>query len=220
MSFSSLLHKIVYRLLKIPVPTIRLGKRAAWNLDVRGLNESAFVLSAGAGHDISFELDLVERTGCRLLLLDPSPTGLETVGKFQLPQVMSFEPKALSARSGMISMARPLNSAEGSWRLGADGEGDEMPSTTLAEIMKSYSIEKMDLLKIDIEGFEYQVLEDLLRRKLPVKQICVEIHQGVEFEKTRIDRWKLIFYLYQSGYRLIHHSGWDHTFLHKSALMA
>jgi FkbM family methyltransferase len=218
MNPSLLFHQVIYRLLTNRMPIIRLGNEAGWSLDIQGLNSKSFVISAGAGYDISFELDLVSRSGCSLVLLDPSPTGCETVSKVQLPSGMFFEPMALSDQVGRLLLAKPLKNSEGSWRIPTNGNVDEMPCTTITEIMMQHSVEVLDLLKIDIEGFEYQVLEDVIRHQIPVRQICVEIHQGREFKKTRYDRWKLIFKLYKSGYRIIHHDGWDHTFLLKSEL--
>jgi FkbM family methyltransferase len=209
-------HKLVYRLLTLKIKTYRIGAAASWNVKMQVIDENSFVISAGAGHDISFELDLVARTGCRLVLFDPSPTGCKTVGNMKLPPEVTFESTALSDRTGHIILAKPVNMLEGSWRVAVDGDGDEMACTTIAEIMDRYSKSSVDLLKIDIEGFEYQVLQDMLLKKNPVKQICVEIHQGPEFGKTRWDRWRLIYDLYRSGYRLIHCEGWDHTFLHRS----
>jgi FkbM family methyltransferase len=217
MNFTLFFHKVIYKLLTKSMKTIRLGNGAPWNLDLRNLCKNSFVISAGAGHDISFELELVERTGCRLVLLDPSPTGRETVRKFRLPESMQFQAAALSNRIGSTSLAKPLNILEGSWRIAEDGLGDEMPSTTLSEIMRCESINKIDLLKIDIEGFEYQVLEEALNRQIPIRQICVEIHEGSEFGKSRLDRWVLILLLYRYGYRIIYSKGWDHTFLHKNS---
>lgn len=212
-----MLHNLVYGLLTLKIKTSRIGGAVSWNVKMQGIDEKSFVISAGAGHDISFELDLVARTGCRLVLLDPSPTGCKTVGNMKLPPEITFESTALSDRTGHIILAKPVNMLEGSWRVAVDGDGDEMACTTITEIMDRYSKSSIDLLKIDIEGFEYQVLQDMLIRKIPVKQICVEIHQGPEFGKTRRDRWRLIYHLYRSGYRLIHSVGWDHTFLHRSA---
>lgn len=206
---------MAYGLLVKKIKTKRIGGAAAWNLDLRGITESSFVISAGAGHDISFELDLVDRTGCQLILLDPSPTGCNTVANIELPKKIAFEPVALSDQTGYMKLAKPLNMQEGSWRVDFDGEGEKMPCTSISEIMERYEQKKLDLLKIDIEGFEYQVLKDIIRRKIPIRQICVEIHQGPEFGKTRWDRWIIIYGLYKLGYRLIYHKGWDHTFIHK-----
>jgi FkbM family methyltransferase len=210
-------HNLLYRLLTTSCKTLRVGSDAAWHIKEGTIGSRSFVISGGAGHDISFELQLVKETGCQLILLDPSPTGRTTVSKLDLPSSIIFEPLALSDWHGALSMARPLNSSEGSWRIDTSGGGDTVQSTTIDHLMDRYGVKKVDLLKIDIEGFEYPVLQDALRRKLPIKQICVEIHQGPEFGVTRGDRWALIFRLLRTGYRLVHHEGWDHTFIHKSA---
>jgi FkbM family methyltransferase len=219
MGYALACHNLLYRLLTIRCETERVGADAAWYIKKGTLDSQSFVISGGAGHDISFELQLAKKTGCQLILLDPSPTGRTTVRKFDLPPRMVFEPLALSDRHGAISMAQPLNSSEGSWRIDTIGEGDSMQSTTINQLMERHGVEEVDLLKIDIEGFEYPVLQDALRRELPIKQICVEIHQGPEFGATRVDRWALILRLLRAGYRLVHHEGWDHTFVHKSVLI-
>jgi FkbM family methyltransferase len=218
MNLSLMLHEAVYSLLIQRAKTLRIGGRAAWNLNMQEVDKNSFVVSAGAGHDISFELELIAQTGCQIVLLDPSPTGCKTVEKIQLPPEITFEPIALSDRTGQMTLAKPANLLEGSWRVAVDGEGDTMPCTSIGEIMERHSKSSVELLKIDIEGFEYQVVQDIILNKIPVKQICVEIHQGFEFGKTRWDRWRLIYQLHQSGYRLIHYDGWDHTFLHRSAI--
>ena len=220
MSLSLFGHRLVYRALIRTRPTTRVGDRAAWNLAADSLSADSFVISGGAGHDISFELELVAKTGCRLVLLDPSPTGRVTVDRADLPGGLVFEAKALSSQVGTLCLASPLDMREGSWRLDASGSGADMQSTSIVDIMQRFAVDRVDLLKIDIEGFEYPVLHDALRRKLPIKQICVEIHEGPAFGKSRSDRWNLILQLLRAGYRLIHHEGHDHTFLHKGTRAA
>jgi len=215
MNLSLLGHRLVYRALTRSRPTTRVGDGAAWNLALDSLSAESFVISGGAGHDISFELELVARTGCRLVLLDPSPTGKATVDRTDLPSELVFEGKALSSQVGALSLARPLDMREGSWRLDVNGLGEEMQSTSIVDIMQRFAVDRVDLLKIDIEGFEYDVLNDVLQRGIPIQQICVEIHEGPIFGKRRSDRWNLIFQLFRAGYQLIHNEGWDHTFLHK-----
>ncbi len=112
MSLSLILHRAVYGLLTKKIKTHRIGVDAAWNLELQEITEKSFVISAGAGKDISFELDLVARTGCRLVLVDPSPTGCNTVANIKLPDGMAFEPVALSNQTGYISLAKPLDMLE------------------------------------------------------------------------------------------------------------
>lgn len=196
---------------------MRIGQEAGWNVALDSIKEGAFVVSGGAGKDISFELELAKKKGCRMVLLDPSPTGANTVRTVLLPSNIFFEKKALSKHSGIIYMSKPQDMKEGSWRLCLDGKGDAMESTCLTDVIKEHDTALIDLLKIDIEGYEYEVLKDAIEKKIPIQQICVEIHEGESFGKTRFDRWALILRMILSGYRLIYQKGWDYTFLRSSA---
>lgn len=220
MKGSLVCHNLLYSLLTVSCKIERVGVGEAWHIKEGAVAAKSFVISAGAGHDISFELQLVNKTGCQLILLDPSPTGRTTVQKFGIPRGMVFEPLALSDHDGTTSMAPPLNPIEGSWRVDTTEAGDTVGSTTIRHLMQRHGVKEVELLKIDIEGFEYRVLYDALRRRLPIKQVCVEIHQGPEFGASRGDRWALILRLILAGYRLVHHENWDHTFVHNRFLMS
>lgn len=217
MSIRLVIHNLLYRLLTHPQKVASLGTESTWSLHLDSMEPGSFVVSGGAGKDISFELQLVDKIACKLVLLDPSPTGIKTVAAIRLPQNITFEKKALTSSSGVVQMSKPLNMAEGSWRPCLDGEAETMESTSLVDILKKYESSKIDLLKIDIEGYEYEVLRDAIKRKIPIKQICVEIHEGKAFGKTRIDRWVLILALILAGYTLIYQKDWDYTFLRQSA---
>jgi hypothetical protein len=51
-----------------------------------------------------------------------------------------------------------------------------VPCTSLAREMGINQHDRIDLLKIDIGGFEYEVQERYLAEQIPIKQICVEFH--------------------------------------------
>jgi hypothetical protein len=73
-------------------------------------------------------------------------------------------------------------------RASADGGGGGAAQTAMAPvrhiatIMKELGHGSIDLLKMDIEGAEYGVIEDLSSSQIPIGQICVEFHH----------RWKEI----------------------------
>jgi hypothetical protein len=46
----------------------------------------------------------------------------------------------------------------------------------LKTAMQRLGHSRIDILKMDIEGAEYSVLEDIAREKIPVGQILVEFH--------------------------------------------
>jgi len=219
MKFRLLLHKLIYSCITRKVQMTRVGQEAGWHILPSLVGPDSVVVCGGAGNDISFELELLSMASCKLVLLDPSPTGRRTVNAVKPPSGLIFEESALTDRTGVVSLAKPLVAEEGSWRISEDGEGTKMSSTTLQEVMMRHAARKIDLLKIDIEGFEYCVLRDMIARSIQVTQICVEIHEGPDFGATRADRWRLISQLFRAGYRLVHHECFDHTFVHRTALL-
>ena len=84
----------------------------------------------------------------------------------------------------------------------------------LGTIMKKLGHASVDLLKMDIEGAEYDVLTDMLTQRIPVKQLLVEFHHRwpeVGIEKTR----HAIRSLNEAGYRIfnVSPSGEEYSFL-------
>jgi hypothetical protein len=76
-----------------------------------------------------------------------------------------------------------------------------LPVRELAGIMKELGHDHIDILKMDIEGSEYEVIEDLLAKKIPIKQILVEYHHrfpGIGDAKTQAS----IDLLERHGYKL------------------
>jgi hypothetical protein len=79
--------------------------------------------------------------------------------------------------------------------------------------MKRNGHNHIDLLKIDIEGSEYEVLEDLLRRRLPVNQVLVEFHHDILPDIKRRETVRAILKMVAAGYKLLDQCGSNHTFL-------
>jgi hypothetical protein len=112
--FRDLRYSIFYRLfLKQGYPLEALGNRGtgcAWTFHPGRVNEASIVYSGGVGKDISFEHELVEKYGCSVVLLDPSPTERETMARRenQIPQ-FKFFPVALARQCGEMILAPPGN---------------------------------------------------------------------------------------------------------------
>ncbi|KAF0111807.1 MAG: FkbM family methyltransferase [Chloroflexi bacterium] len=70
------------------------------------------------------------------------------------------------------------------------GHEIDVRTITLDELMKSFSIQKCDYLKIDCEGGEYEILFTTPKETLAqIDRICMEIHDGltVHTRKEMID---------------------------------
>ena len=194
-----------------------LGDICPWTLNVSCLNSRSIVLSGGVGGDISFELELSRRFSCSIALFDASPTGKTTIDLLSpLPVGIEFHAKALSGISGTERFAQPFDAAEGSFRQPARGErvGGEWPSTSIGDFMKEKGWGKLDVLKLDVEGFEFDILSSFLGSSISCSQLLVEFHYGRGTGHSFFEYVVVMLRLRLAGYRLVHRVKADHTFLH------
>jgi len=186
-----------------------------WTICPAGLGRDSIVYSGGLGSDITFEHALVQEFGCDVVLCDPSPTGVKTMTlqQHQIPQ-FHFFPLALAGHDGKLRLAPPLDPEGDSWFARADAPGAlDLPCTNLTSLMKKNRHDHIDLLKLDIEGSEYEVIEDLLVQRIPVGQICVEFHHGILPGIRRSATIRAMLKLVRRGYRLVDQTGANHTFI-------
>ncbi|MCU0783287.1 MAG: FkbM family methyltransferase [Verrucomicrobia bacterium] len=185
-----------------------------WTICPKLLNANSVVYSGGVGEDISFEHALVQRFGCKVVLCDPSPTGIKTMAlpQNQLPQ-FQFLPVGLAARSGSIKMASP-KPGDFSWSAQADGTATtEFPCMDVVSLMGENGYKHIDLLKLDIEGCEYEIIDDILERKVKVRQLCADFDYGYVRGVRRSQAIRAMLKLRANGYRLVSHEAANHTFI-------
>jgi hypothetical protein len=111
-------------------------------------------------------------------------------------------------------MAPPLVPQGDSWHARNDSTAKiTVPCTDLLSLMRQNRHEHIDLLKLDIEGSEYEVIGDFLKRRIPVRQICTEFHHGILPGIRRTQTIRSILKLITRGYKLISMEGANHTFI-------
>lgn len=196
-----------------------------WMVRTKGLDSHSVVYSAGVGRDISFEHELADRFGCKVILIDPSPTGLECLSeeKNKRPEFIAIN-KALAGHDGELVLTPPRDADEGSWVSVVEENPDDTPKTdaikvpciTIRTLMQQNGHTHIDLLKMDIEGAEYGVLEAIMRSGVTIKQIAVEYHNKVIPGFTAKQTMTSLLKLRKLGYRLIYKMGSNHTLLLKS----
>jgi FkbM family methyltransferase len=219
MSLMSTLKKLSTYPFWANVETVRLGKGDTWSVFAPPLDKNSVIISAGVGKAITFEEDIVARWGARIVLLDPSPTGLKTMQEKAGQPLLDFRPLGLTAEDGPHSFGHPDNAAEGSFRKGADS-GLSFECVSLKTLIAEASRSHVDLLKMDVEGFEYEILDALLKSGIRADQICVEIHTNrtISIDEGIFDAYRLILRLYRAGYRIVYCRNMDFTFVHKRLL--
>ena len=189
----------------------RIGDEGSgWVIDTRLKLDVCYC--AGVGKGITFEEELSKITGKPVLVFDPTPTATPTIARTDQSN-MQFFPVGLAAHDGDIEFSLPKDPDEGSFSLPREGfERVRFECWSLPAIMERNGDTAIDLLKMDIEGFEYGIIEQILAERIPVRQLCVEFHPWLRPGRT----WKTLWHLHQHGYRLIFKHRGDHTFVMKT----
>jgi FkbM family methyltransferase len=172
---------------------------------------SGICYSAGVGDDTTFDVALHERFVIdEIHLFDPTPTTIDWIARQELPHAFHFHPYGLSGVSGTnnfyLSEAEEASSSASSSMI-ADGNkwvskerNIKIQVMSLADIAKMNGHKFVDVLKMDIEGSEFDAIESL--RELDgvrFGQICVEFHQRFFPNHWRVLR-KAIKTLSDCGY--------------------
>ena len=189
-----------------------------WPCVLELLNSNSVVYSAGVGFDIKFDLALMKRTGVTVFAFDPTPRVVEWIRESIDSSQFRFEPIGLGSQDAEMEFALPLDEKSVSGTLMAEGTSGsrkiKVPVERVRTIMKRLLHEKIDLLKLDIEGAEYGVLRDMLDIGILPTQILVEFHHGkrkkgrvpVSETKNLVERLKgfgySIFWASESGREL------------------
>lgn len=203
------------RLPKAPAlqrPTINLGHSSygSWTFCPDLVPEKGVIYSFGVGEDISWDLAMIERYGVTVHAFDPTPRAAEFVRKQALPEQFVFHEYGLASYDGVARFFPPENPEWVSHTMlerkcGA-GRVLEVPVRRLASIMSSLGHDRIDLIKMDIEGAEYAVMEDILE-SAPVaggaEQLLVEFHHRLEGKGVG-DTLAAIASLERKGFRYFH----------------
>jgi len=197
------------RFLRSSSPNVRrIGdEHSGWVINVSPPPVVAYC--AGVGKGMSFEVELAKMTSRPVLVFDPSPTGIDTVAATDTRN-LKFFPAGLAAHTGLVKFSVPVDADEGSYSVVQDGvDVVSFECYDLSTIMRNNGDYSIDLLKMDIEGFEFDIVNQILDQNIPVRQLCVEFHRWLRPGATL----KTIARLYRAGYRIVYKQYGDFTFV-------
>lgn len=184
------------------------------------VNQSSVVYGVGVGKDLSWDLAMTKRFGCRLHAFDPTPRSLEWIKAQKLPREINFKPWGLAEFDGTLQLHSPPGNFVSYSRIPRNKTEEiiECPVYRLLTIMSKLGHDKIDVLKIDIEGSEYQVIEDLIQTTLFPKQLLVEFHHNFSDISTAKTK-KVLSRLRSVGYRVFASSfrGLDLSLVHEAS---
>ena len=214
MSIISLIKKFKYRLegKAIISPTISIKKSWIGNvyggfyINLDSLNKESIIYSVGIGEDVSFDLELIDKIKCNIYPFDPTPKAVNFVERNISDNRFIFSKFGLSNISNHLTFYLPKNDKHVSGSLKklktvSKDKTIQLEFKTLSDIMKMFNHDTISLLKMDIEGAEYDIISDILDNQIQIKQMVVEFHpQLIEDGKSKTQ--KIIKDLFKAGYDL------------------
>jgi|SRR5712675_3410347 len=173
------------------LPTFAAGARSGvWVVEPSQLGADAVVYSFGVGDNIAWDLAMIARFGCVVHAFDPTPRAIAWLQRQALPAAFRFQPLGIAAHDGELRLcaSRRHNDVNYRPRAAAGGETITVPVQRLRTIASALGHARISVLKLDIEGGEYEVLADLLAHGPLPAQLLVEFHHGqdgIPFARTQ-----------------------------------
>ena len=201
------------------LPMERIGDGfCGWNVFLDDLNECSIVYSFGVGEDVSFDVGLINRFGLKIHAFDPTPKSIGWVNDQKLPAQFIMHEYGVSNFDGDVLFNPPENPNAVSHTLlernTTKKHAIALPVKRISSIMSDLGHDKINVLKMDIEGAEYDVIDDLLSSSIFPDQVLIEFHH--RFEGVGIDKTKqAVKQLKSVGYKLfaISDSNEDFSFI-------
>ena len=220
--------KLTGRILHSPdvdVPRETIGTSYGAHTVLReSLDARSIVYSFGIGEDVSFDLGLIERYGCRVHAFDPTERSVAWARANIDHLLWKLHPIGIAAEDGEAEFASPANETHVSFFRAVDAAAHRQGSVrltvrSLPSIMRDLSHDRIDLLKMDVEGFEYEVLQSMLGTSIRPAQIAVEFHHRMYGYPPAATN-EAVLALRQNGYLLFHVSdtGREYSFCTSASL--
>ena len=191
-----------------------------WDIVTNNLNKDSTVYSFGIGEDASFDIDLISRFGLVVHGFDPTPKSIKWVDEHVFCNNFVFHEYGLADFDGQVCFNPPDNPEHVSHtildRRSTADRAIIVPVKKLDTIIKELGHDVIAILKMDIEGAEYQVIDYLSKTNIRPAQLLVEFHH--HFPSTCITKtWNAIRKLRKMGYNLfaVSETGYELCFIYK-----
>jgi FkbM family methyltransferase len=151
-----------------------------WCILRESLSKDAVVVDIGLGEDTSFSESIADKYGCSVYGFDPTPRAIAHIEK-QVQNRIRLMPFAVGAKKGQAVFYLPNDSRHVSGTLLQAchvGSKKLLVDVVTMEDVRDQVGGRIDLLKMDIEGAEYELLQsNCFAAVAPtIKQICIEFH--------------------------------------------
>ena len=152
-----------------PVSTLWVwGNYESWGLDLSKIERGCLVYSFGVGRTMDWELEVVRKLGARLHAFDPTPSSVAWMAQQEFPEEISTHSWGLSNRDGPLDVFPPKRQSGENYTqerlryVSNHHKPIQVQAKRLVTIMAALGHAKIDVLKLDIEGAEFQAVPDFI----------------------------------------------------------
>lgn len=222
---------------KEPIDLVTFGTSyGGWTVPAKCVRPGAVAICAGAGEDLSFDVEL-NRRGMDVYVVDPTPRAkahYEGLAEALLDPAINehvaydlegldiarldFIEKGLWSEECVLKFFAPENDAHISHSVKNLQDTEryfEAACTTPKILCADLKLPRPDILKMDIEGAEHDVIDSLCDDDFLPDVVCVEFDEAkIKRDESAIDRLnQSIARLRAKGYKLVNIANyWDFTF--------
>ena len=151
-----------------------------WPVPLGLLDERSVVYSVGAGEDISFDLGLIERRGCQVHSFDPTDGAARHIAASP-HDGLAFHNLAIWTYDGTLRMhgaANPAHIALSAVNLQRTSRTTDVPCRSIESLRTELGHEHIDLIKLTVDGGEYELLPTLQLRRWGTRVLVVTFHHN------------------------------------------
>jgi FkbM family methyltransferase len=198
------------------------GDYGGWWICPDDINVNSIVYSFGIGEDITFDLSMIGTYHVTIHGFDPTPASIAWVRAQAIPGEFMLHETGIADYDGKAMFFPPENPKHISHTI-IDRKATKNRTITvevrrLSTIMAELRHRHIDVLKMDVEGAEYKVLEDIISSNLDIRQMLIEFHHrfpGMGIDATR----RAVRSLNEAGYRIfaISANGEEYSFIRANA---
>jgi FkbM family methyltransferase len=183
-----------------------------WPL-LQNTRTGSLIFSFGLGEDISFDLAAIAKFNCRVIGFDPTPKSVKWVQSQALPNGFTFYQIGIADFDGTAEFSAPANNNYVSFSIARPDNSLVVRAEVLRidTIISRMNTGVPDIMKMDVEGFEYGVIKDIVTGSARPGQLLVEFHHGIY--GISVDQTKeAVSHLKSAGYRLFYVSSTGHEY--------
>ena len=184
-------------------------------------DQERIIYSAGVGEDISFDQALLEEFHCKIFAFDPTPKSINWIQQQKIPNGFLFFPYGIGDKTEKKPFYLPKNETHVSGSIFTH-ENISLENTifvqmkSLEDIAKEHQHTYIDILKMDIEGSEFALIENF-PKNIVFGQIAIEFHERFLPTEKFLLR-KSLKILKQNGYYCfaVSEHGDEYSFINKN----